>query len=629
MRTNDSTCVVNRAVIIAAFVTTGLWCTAALAAPARDDATAQALTTLRSRIVMAVLDGRKVSTHVRLGGSPVRGTIVRCDAEQIVVKTSAIELPLAWSAYDEVETANTARGLVGDDDGEALLALVTVYAAHGRNESAREAFGRLAATDEKDLVEAGRELLDAARDAKNGTAASGKEAAARPSSPSAKVPLWSPEAAQWIAGGRNFFVSPKGTPSGNGSRSSPWDLRSVLEGDRGVRGGDVVWVMDGTYTGCFSVDVSGSEGRPVVIRAFPGARAVLDSADRTGAQHALEIGKSWCVVWGLEVMNSDPTSTDKRPGGYWFTGANSRMINCHVHDVGCCGYWKGAVDSEIYGCLLYNIGGQRKGRGQGNGHNMYTQNDKGTKLIRDNFVFNGFRNGIDGYTTRGPLKGFDCIGNTCFGSAASANEGGHKMDILFGGLTPASRILLKENLCWSNGLGRCVQLGYGSNDNEDVTLIDNYVAGRVDFTKRWKKIEMKGNKFFGTVRGNVNTDEHPDNYYGPPPKTTEAFVRPNVYEPGRANITVFNWSKAALVAVDISEVVPVGAEFEVRNGQNYNKGPVVKGTYEGGAVRLPMNGMDPVQPIGAEGYITKGEMTGSGFNIFVIQSWTPGTRGSE
>ena len=65
---------------------------------------------------------------------------------------------------------------------------------------------------------------------------------------------------------------------------------------------------------------------------------------------------------------------------------------------------------------------------------MYTQNDKGTKLIRDNFVFNGFRNGIDGYTTRGPLRGFEVVGNTCFGSAASANEGGHKMDILFGGL---------------------------------------------------------------------------------------------------------------------------------------------------------------------------------------------------
>ena len=75
-----------------------------------------------------------------------------------------------------------------------------------------------------------------------------------------------------------------------------------------------------------------------------------------------------------------------------------------------------------------------------------------------------------------------------------------------------------------------------------------------------------------------------------------------------------------------SEWLPVGAEYEIRNAQNWHKGPVARGVYDGKPVRLPMVGMDPVQPIGAEGYITREEMTGKGFNVFVLEAWTPGSR---
>jgi hypothetical protein len=441
------------------------------------------------------------------------------------------------------------------------------------------------------------------------------------------IPLWGKEPAKWVEGGREFYVSLDGKTDNSGAKDAPWDLRSTLEGKHALKGGDVVWVTGGTYKGCFTATLQGSEGKPIVIRAVPGARAVIDGT-LDGGKYVLELPadkSAWCVFWGIEIMVSDPADIDeKRPSGYWFNAPNSKFVNCRIHDTAVGGFWSPAVNSEIYGCLLYNMGGQRKGRGQGNGHNMYTQNREGTKRIRDNIIFNGFRNGIDVYTTNGTIDGYDIIGNTVFGASACANEGDKKMDIVVGGKKPASRILVKENLAWANGMGRSICLGYDTKGHKDVRIIGNYVAGRLDIGD-WQSIEMTGNKIFGRVTG-IDPAKFPGNEFGPAPKESAVFVRANEYEPGRANITVYNWAGSDTVAVDISSVVPTGAPFDIRNAQNWNKGPVVKGTFDGKPVSLPMAGMDPVQPIGAEGYITKEEMTGKAFNVFVVESWTPGSR---
>jgi len=283
------------------------------------------------------------------------------------------------------------------------------------------------------------------------------------------------------------------------------------------------------------------------------------------------------------------------------------------------------VDSEIYGCLIYNIGGQRKGRGQGNGHNIYTQNRVGTKQIRDNLVFNGYRNGIDIYTQQGAIDGFDIIGNTIFGASACANEGGKKMDIVIGGMKPASRIRVEENLGWANGLGRHCEFGYMSDPHRDIRLVNNTFAGRVTF-RTWEKLEMTGNTFWGGISGPVDPKQYPDNRYGKPPRESVVFVRPNRYEPGRGHITVFNWAEADTVPVDLAAVVPAGAAYEIRNAQNWQAGPVRRGVYNGKPVELPMTGQEPPQPIGAPGYLTPEEMTGKAFNVFVVESWTPGRR---
>jgi len=445
-----------------------------------------------------------------------------------------------------------------------------------------------------------------------------------------QVPLWSRKSAPWVAGGREFFVSPEGRPGNAGTRESPWDLKSVLEGGRGLRGGDVVWVMGGTYRGCFASKISGSARQPVVIRAIPGERAILDSAPADGP-HALAINGEHSVYWGLEITNSNPEGFKERPAGYNVFSKNVKMVNCVVHDVACCGFWAPSVDSEMNGNVLYNIGADPAGGKRGSGHNIYTQNKEGTKIIKDNIIGYGFSFGIHAYTEGGNIEGFEIEGNTWFCNGLASKISGHKADCLVGGLRPASRIVLKENMGWSRGMGRCVQLGYGA-ENKDVKLIDNYIAGQVDFSKAWESVEMKGNTILGGVGGSgIDPARFPGNTFGGRPAQAKVFVRLNDYEPGRANVTVFNWSGADAVEVDLSAVVPAGAEFEVRNGQNYFAPPAAKGIADGKPVRLPMVGMEAAQPLGMSDAITKDEMAGREFNVFVVLSRnrskreTPGT----
>jgi hypothetical protein len=47
-------------------------------------------------------------------------------------------------------------------------------------------------------------------------------------------------------------------------------------------------------------------------------------------------------------------------------------------------WWSGDIDSELYGCLVYDNGWTASDRNHG--HAIYTQNKEGTKVIADNIL---------------------------------------------------------------------------------------------------------------------------------------------------------------------------------------------------------------------------------------------------
>ncbi len=71
--------------------------------------------------------------------------------------------------------------------------------------------------------------------------------------------------------------------------------------------------------------------------------------------------------------------------------------------------------------------------------------------------------------------------------------------------------------------------------------------------------------------------------------TNRVFVRANKYEPGRANIAVYNWENRPSVSADLSSILKPGQSYVVLDAQNYYGKPIASGVYKGGVITLPMN----------------------------------------
>src|SRR5450759_4222902 len=100
--------------------------------------------------------------------------------------------------------------------------------------------------------------------------------------------------------GRQFFVSPDGKSSGDGSMERPWDLATALAGPGAVQPGDTIWLRGGTYRGGFRSSLSGRKGAPIIVRQYPGERAVIDGKGFSGkgfSGFALDIAGSWTWYW--------------------------------------------------------------------------------------------------------------------------------------------------------------------------------------------------------------------------------------------------------------------------------------------------------------------------------------------
>ena len=113
----------------------------------------------------------------------------------------------------------------------------------------------------------------------------------------------------------------------------------------------------------------------------------------------------------------------------------------------------------------------------------------------------------------------------------------------------------------------------------------------------------------------VSTLDQSSSYATGSPTGVKVVVRPNKYEPGRAHVIVYNWDQRSTVDIDVSSILEIGAQYEVRNSQDYTGHPVQAGTYWGGSLRLPMSGLQVAVPIGSS---TAPAVTGPEFNAFVI-----------
>jgi uncharacterized protein YjdB len=400
-----------------------------------------------------------------------------------------------------------------------------------------------------------------------------------------------------------YYVATNGTSGGDGSASQPWALSYALGGAGGrIQPGDTVWVRGGTYFAPFRSTLTGTASAPIVVRAYPGERPIIDGVNATSDNFV--VAGSWSVIWGLEFTNTmlsrytDLINHDYRPDNIVNNGPHNRYVNLVIHDGGVAFFnYSVQSDVEIYGSIIYNNGWQAPDRGHG--HGMYLKSDVGPLVARDNVIFNQFGYGIHVYTNTGSglLNNIHAEGNVSFDNG-SLSSTGTSANIGNLGQPLANTLGVQDNMTYFAPSLSGSNLVLGSGDG--LVCTGNYVVGGAGISEgTWTNATVTGNtELSASATGAVRV-----------------FVRPNRYEPGRANVIVYNPSGQGSVTVDLSAVVPPGVRYEVRNVQDLFGAPVASGT-GGGAISLPMSGVRPPTPVGMSS--SPAPTTGPYFNVFVV-----------
>ncbi|EMI22950.1 Dystroglycan-type cadherin-like domain protein, partial [Rhodopirellula maiorica SM1] len=263
------------------------------------------------------------------------------------------------------------------------------------------------------------------------------------------------------ATGSEFYVSPNGTPQGNGSQSSPWDLQTAMSHPSSVSPGDTIWIMGGTYHGKFTSTLSGTAENPIHVREYPGEEVIIDLNNGTPLNaEVVTVGGQHTYYQGFEVFSSDLSSRTTDIPGSWpaninrgninVQGDHVKIINWEIHDLNKgLGYWGPADGGEVYGSLIYNNGWSGPDREHGQG--IYAQNDDYTRVFADNILFNQFRHGIKVYgSSAASLKNSTLEGNIAFNNGAAGTEGyTGAWQYLIGGGSEAENIIVNENFAYA------------------------------------------------------------------------------------------------------------------------------------------------------------------------------------
>jgi len=427
-----------------------------------------------------------------------------------------------------------------------------------------------------------------------------------------------------------FYVSPDGSPNNDGSKAHPWSLQHALDHPDSVQPGDTIWLAGGKYIGSFTCQLKGAEGEPIHVRAESGQRVTLANDDRV-----LDIAESHYVYfWDLEITstenNRDPQNPDKSAYGVRINQGEPshdiKFINMVIHDMPAqgFGFWQANSNSEIYGSLIFFNGITQLD------HGIYVHNTDGEKRIVDNIIFDNASHGIHAYGEKDyqQLNNIIIEGNTVFDNGSigvqtkTGKVGMYKRNILMGGLVIAKNPVIKENYTYfpsTSSTGESFNLGYRAG-TENAVVEDNYFAGgAVSFVGVNAGVKVVQNTMLGQRLAAIQglTLGQNDFLLGTP-NGPKIFVRPNKYEPGRANITVYNWEKAPNVVLSSSDLQEVqiqkGDQYELRNVQDYYN-DIITGTYDGQQIDIPMTGRGVAQPLGLS---FKPDSTFPEFGAFVL-----------
>jgi hypothetical protein len=386
-----------------------------------------------------------------------------------------------------------------------------------------------------------------------------------------------------------YYVAPDGKADDAGTKEAPWDIVSALEGQHKIEAGATLWLLGGSYRtadrsvggGGFAVKLAGAKDKPIQVRGMPGQRVTIDGG--------LQVLPPSTYLWlrDLEITVSERNRVSRIPGRAAegggkdlarpsggitvHTGAECKFINLVIHG-GSYGvaWWVGSTDSEFYGCLIYDSGWMGPDRGHG-GHEMYTQNQTGTKTVSDCIFTGGYTFSMHAYgSSRAFVDNYVIEGNI----ASMCGT------FLLGGESSGHNNTLLDNCFYATN----PQVGYASKPNEGCKVNGNILSRGNLTIRNYTTGEAKKNLVVSgeIVRQNSDAVVMEDNQViavvQPLPKEPTIVLRPNKYDANRANLAIYNWQRAGNVSVDVRGFMKDGEACQLFDPRHFYGDPV------GGAV---------------------------------------------
>lgn len=465
-------------------------------------------------------------------------------------------------------------------------------------------------------------------------------------------------------GGPQFYVSPNGNSSGDGSIGNPWDIVTAFNQPAAVQPGATIWLRGGTYASGatqFISNLAGTATAPIIVRQYPGERATIDGG--------VAIYGPYTWYWGFEVFSS---STDRGSGAprlecmdTYTASTGVKLINLILHDcLQGLGFWSEAVNAEANGNLIYYNGEYSLARGVG--HGIYTQNETGVKNVIDNIIFDQYDIGFQAYGSPDAfVQGYALDGNVVFNNGLL--YGSLTDNVLFGASGSADQV---DNISVQNTYAYSTpsldqgesQLGWQfDGQNGTLTAQNNYWMGGNSAVELWNwtnatftnntnysqdSLDMlvnsggmstagytiDNNTYYGSMLFDLNGssmggtswmsasgfDAHSQFAPGAPTGVW-TFIRPNGYESGRANIVIYNWDLQPEVSVDLTGILKTGDPFVLRDAENYFGTPIATGTWTDGVpLSIPMTGLTPAPTVGTTN--APPVHTAPQFGVFVVSN---------
>jgi hypothetical protein len=436
-----------------------------------------------------------------------------------------------------------------------------------------------------------------------------------------------------LAHAASFHVATTGSPQGNGSRQRPWSLALPLYHPPVIKPGDTIWVQGGRYVGHFESWLRGTAQRPIVVRAVPGARVIVETP-AGDPNVALFIGGDYAWFWGIEFASANMDTNTVNAATVFVGGRDpgrpargNRLINCILRDGtgNGLGDQTDAVGTQVIGCLIFHNG--RKTDNRNYAYAIYGQNGGARKTYAENIVFHNFGGyAFHLYTESGTVDSIDVRHNIIFGTP------GFSANVLFSEASGAAGIRLDSNYFY--GAGPELTLYQERKAMLAPLIRGNYfMNGRLSLRATTVGRVMTGNRFYGNppiVTASLGPDQTldvrtvPGNTWflagtgTPRPGGVEVIVRRNPYEAKRAHVVVYNWDHRDKVSVDLSGVLSRGDRYEVRDAQNFFGAPLVAGRYDGSPVAIPMNSSATMAPASFPARRGRPEHTSKEFGAFVL-----------